>query len=218
MSKGFSLIELLVAMSIMSMTLLISSMGYSFFMERWQKNLGQFDKSAQLAKKLVLTQQALQSVFPYILRDDNGEPAIYFEGQEDGFITVTQRPFFSSGKPSMIRLSIVQNTDFSFGLVYEEAQMTVPLTKIVQQHVFNRKVRLIDHLTDIKFSYLGHEDINSRTNKGQLKWWQSFNGLNRQILPQAIRLTMKIEDKEEEIDFLLNQVDQRTVVLFRDTF
>jgi len=216
-SKGFSLIELLVAMAIMSMTLLISSMGYSFFMDRWQKNLGVFDLSAGTAKKLLLTKYTILGISPYILRDSNNNAVIYFEGNEDGLVGVTTRSFFNSDIPSVIRFSLKQQDDFTFHLLYEESPMLgPPLTTIKQTIEYKRKVILLENLTDIKFSYYGNKDLGHYINGGEKIWWQSFNSLNRKLLPQSIRISFVIKGQEERLEFPMSQVDTRMLALFDD--
>ena len=187
--NGFSLIELLVAMAIMSMTIMIASLGYSFYMQRWQKNLGAFDESALNAKKLMLIKQSITGTYPYILRDANGQSSIYFEGNEDGLIAVTTKSFFQSQTPFIMRLSIMQNEDLSFRLTYEDVNISdLPITSITQQFEFSSKIILLTDMKDIKFSYYGAEDFSSLINNGNLEWWKTFNALNRKILPHSIAI------------------------------
>ncbi|MDG1750744.1 MAG: prepilin-type N-terminal cleavage/methylation domain-containing protein [Thalassotalea sp.] len=218
--KGFSLIELLVALAIMSMTLLISSLGYSFFMDRWQKSLGIFDQSANTAKKLLLTKHSILGIYPYILRDKNHVASIYFEGNEDGFIGITTRSFFYRDTPSVVRFSLMQQEDFTYQLHYEEEPIAKnPITIIKQNINFKRRVVLLDGILDVKFHYYGHKNLSSKVAGSENKvWWQSFNGFNRKILPDAIRLSFVYHDKQETIEIPLSQVDTRILALFDDNF
>ena len=213
--NGFSLIELLVAMAIMSMTIMIASLGYSFYMQRWQKNLGAFDESALNAKKLMLIKQSITGTYPYILRDANGQSSIYFEGNEDGLIAVTTKSFFQSQTPFIMRLSIMQNEDLSFRLTYEDVNISdLPITSITQQFEFSSKIILLTDMKDIKFSYYGAEDFSSLINNGNLEWWKTFNALNRKILPHSIAISFLYKGQTEKITFPVSQVDSRILALF----
>ena len=54
--KGFTLVEMLVSMVLLSMVLLIASSAYSMFSERWNGRLGHFNQSVAQAKNLILVQ------------------------------------------------------------------------------------------------------------------------------------------------------------------
>ncbi len=216
---GFSLIEMLIAMAIMSMTLLISSLGYSFFMEKWQGNLGRFDNSVLLAKKLMLTRQALSGLLPYILRDQNNQTVIYFEGNQDSLVGVTARAFYSPKTPSVFRFNIVQADDFSYSLVYEEASLAQsPLVSLKQPINYRHKIVLFTNLSDIKFSYYGYKNDTDRINGVKQEWWQSFNALSRRLLPATIRISFILDDQQEQFEFPVAQIDPRLLVLFNDRF
>lgn len=215
-SKGFSLIELLVAMAIMSMTIMISSMGYSFFMKRWDGEIGQFDNTATFAKKLILTKNAVSGIYPYIVTDTNDQPGVYFEGIEDGIVGVTSRSFFSYGKPAVFKLQLRQNNNFLFDLIYEESPLdNKPLISLTQNIVYRHKVTLLSQVDDLKFSYYGTRD-NQQKLRSEKQWWQSFNSFSRKILPEIVRISFIYQGKQEDFDFSLSQVDPRILVLFNE--
>lgn len=216
-SLGFSLIELLVAMAITSMTLMISSMGYSFFMKRWDGQLGQFDNTARFAKKLMLAEQTLSGIYPHIVHDNNGDVAIYFEGNEDGLVALTKRSLFYPEHPTAIRLSIRQDSDFKYNLVYEEAPFVdVPFVHLSQAVNFSREIVLLSGLDDIKFSYYSHANLTAKSNNRPPKWWQTHNGLARKLTPMTIRISFGFEGKVQRIDFKLSPSDTRLLNLFNE--
>lgn len=213
--NGFSLIELLVAMAIMSMTIMIASLGYSFYMQRWQQNLGDFNESANNAKKMMLIKQVFTGISPYILRDERGQSAIYFEGNTDGIIAVTTKSIFQSRTPFVMRLSVVQNADLSYKLIYEDADIgNLPITSITQNIDFSSNITLLNDLTDIEFSFYGAKDFTSYIDNGELAWWTSFNALNRKILPHSVRISFIADQQTETMTFPLSQVDSRILALF----
>lgn len=218
-TTGFSLVELLVAMAIMSMTLMISSLGYSFFMERWQKNLGNFDNSANVAKRLILIKQVISGMSPYVLKDDKNAAAIYFEGSEDSFIGVSTRALRKPDVPFVIRLSIKQQDDFSYNVIYESSSIEFfPVTEIRQQIIFDAPITLISGLQDVKFAYYGNTSRDSAVNGETKSWWQSFNSLNRKIMPEQLRIGFVKEGAQQQLIFSLAQADSLVLKLFEDDF
>jgi prepilin-type N-terminal cleavage/methylation domain-containing protein len=51
-AKGFTLIELMISMTILSLLLFTGSYTYSLMSQRWNKELGEFSHSAKQAKHL----------------------------------------------------------------------------------------------------------------------------------------------------------------------
>ena len=75
--KGFTLIELLVSMSLLSFIILIGSSGFAMFSERWDGRLGKFDSAMADARNLMLVNDALASLVPYVALDRNKKPRFY---------------------------------------------------------------------------------------------------------------------------------------------
>jgi prepilin-type N-terminal cleavage/methylation domain-containing protein len=215
--RGFSLIEILVATAILSMVLMISSMGYSFFMERWHKADNKFSVVTQTAKKFLLTKEVVTGYFPYILRKDDGTGGIYFEGNSDSFIGITGRSVFAASGIAVARMSIEKQADFSYNLVYEEHLLDKsPFLRIEQEFEFENKVVLLLGITDIRFTYFGARDLAADVDSSENIWWQTFNALSRKIMPRIIRITFVDNQKQYSFDFPLSQADKRTLTLYQN--
>jgi len=218
-SNGFSLIELLVAFAIMSMTLLIATTGFSFFMKHWDGQLTHFDQAAKNARRLMLMKRAFTGVYPYILRDKQRKAVLYFEGSQDSVVGVTLTSFFLPQQPSVFRLSVEQQPDFTYNLVYEEAiNPAMVLTSLHQNIEFNRKIIIFSQLNNVKLSYFGYESSASLTEGKAPIWWQSFNALQRSIMPRIVRINFLYHHQLQQFDFPISQVDPRILVLFNDNF
>ena len=80
-NSGFTLIELLIAVSILSALLFTGTYVYQMLAVRWDKELGQFDNSAQTAKHFSLLNDLLRGVHPFIILDehlDYKKPTFFF--------------------------------------------------------------------------------------------------------------------------------------------
>jgi prepilin-type N-terminal cleavage/methylation domain-containing protein len=214
---GFSLIELLVATAIMTMVLLISSMGYSFFMDRWTNERTAFERVASQAKKLILTREAVQGFYPYILRAENGEPVIYFEGNTDSLIGVTGKSMFINQQMAIVRLRIEQNEDFLYRLIYEEYPLQQKtLTTLTQEFEFEYRATLLSGMKEMSFQYFGARNLEAYVNSSERQWWTTFNALSRKVMPELIRINYVQDAQTESMDFSVSQLDTRQLALFEE--
>jgi len=195
---GFTLVEMLVSMVLLSMVLLIASSAYSQFSERWNGRLGHFNKSVTHAKHLVLVQESLKSIISYVVTDDQKQAKLYFEGNRNGFVAVTLRSIFTPEVSAVIRLQFIQNEDFSYKLIYQESAMTEQLLVHAAQPLsFSKSIVLFEGLTSADFQYFGWPSIESKNwtpdnilSKPEPKtWFNDYNSLERNLQPEQIKIT-----------------------------
>ena len=102
--KGFSLLEMLVAILVLSIVIGISTYAYSMFIRQWDGHLGRFDEAAAQYQRLEWLSAALEDTLPYGVRDDDGQLGFYFLGRDEGLTLVTMSPLFGVGEPALIRV------------------------------------------------------------------------------------------------------------------
>ena len=78
--KGFSLLEMLVAITVLSIVIGISTYAYSLFIRQWDGHLGRFDEAQAKYQRLEWLSAALEDTLPYVVRDDEGQLGFYFLG------------------------------------------------------------------------------------------------------------------------------------------
>lgn len=218
-SNGFSLIELLVALAILSMTILISSMGYSFFMEKWDGQLNKFDQQALIAKRLQMVRQALYNTAPYIVKKSDGKAGFFFDGNEDSFVGVTRRSIFGGEFPAVYRVKVSQADDFSYALVYQEQSLeNKPLLSVEQPIVFGEEIALLSELSDIRIQYFGFENLTQKVSNKKQSWWKTYNGLQRNLMPATLGIIFIWDGEQQSLEIPLVQADARLLRLFNDDF
>ena len=183
-SRGFTLVELLVSMSLLSMIVLVGSSGFGLFSQRWDGRLGQFDKTMRNTQNILLTQEVLGSLMPYVAYRRDGKPVIYFEGNRNGFVGVSSRSIFSSSNFAVVRFSVRQRADLAYDVLYEESPMQDDMLVFVGQALhFSQPVVLFDTVNSPRFQYYGWADASAAAReddsvpKAPPKWFDSFNGL-----------------------------------------
>jgi len=201
-NQGFTLIEMLISMVLLSMVLLIATSAYSMFSEKWNGRLGYFNRSATDAKHLILVQEVLKSIKPYVVTDDKDEAKLYFEGNRNGFVAVSLRSLFQPNKPAVIRLQVIQNDDFSFALVYQESVMTHQLlTKVTQPLDFTAAIVLFDKLKDVDFTYFGWPTLKAKNWQPDVSfelrepkvWFDEYNSIERRVFPEKVKIVFNSE-------------------------
>ena len=156
--RGFSLVELLISMVLLSAILFLSSFAYAQFSRYWDGRLGSFEQVFSVLRNGWLLEDILSHVHPYVVKNNAGIPRFYFEGNINGFVAVSKESLSRIDTTSVIRMSLTQNNDGSFDLLYEEAPMSaVALVQLTQRPNFSEPLTLLKSLEDAEFSYFGPE-------------------------------------------------------------
>ena len=194
--KGFTLIELLVSMSLLSFIILIGSSGFAMFSERWDGQLGKFDSVMADARNLMLVNDALSSLIPYVALDRKKRPRFYFEGNRNGFVAVSSDSVAVSGRTAVVRLSVLQREDLTFDLVYEEWPMVDNvLIDSFQEIPFYGPLVLFEGIKNPSFQYLGWATSEARYGDGEPgsneppEWLPNYNALEMNQIPLTVELS-----------------------------
>jgi type II secretory pathway component PulJ len=196
--SGFSLVELLLALSIMFAVLVLAATAYQLYTSSWKRDLSKIEQSYQRLRFNELMLDALQGIIPQAVTEssENSKIGFYFLGREEGFTAVSASPIYHAQAPAVIRIFREQNENGSLRLVYEEASLAQqPLIYATQELPFSYRKILLDNLTSLEFSYYGWldrqarvdsmADVSSEIKKG---WFTDYDGLVRQFHPEQIRI------------------------------
>ncbi|WP_448552118.1 pilus assembly FimT family protein [Thalassotalea montiporae] len=119
---GFTLIEMMISMTILSMVMLLGTWSFSLFIDRWDGRLGYFSKHASQAKDLILLNEIVSGISPFVYRK-NGQPSYYFELVDNQITGVTQNPIFHNNEFALFKLSVERSASGLFYLLYKEAKI-----------------------------------------------------------------------------------------------
>jgi prepilin-type N-terminal cleavage/methylation domain-containing protein len=192
--RGFSLLEMLVAVVVLSMVIGISTYAYSLFIRQWDGHLGRFDESQAQYQRLEWLANALEDTLPYLVRDDKNELGFYFLGRDEGLTSVTMSPIFGVGEPALIRVFREPDDSGTWRLVYEEAPFAGKVLAHADQRMeFRHRLVVARGLPRPEFRYFGWADLQSRVNTEDSlstgrAWFDEYDGLRRQFHPEKIEL------------------------------
>lgn len=193
--KGFTLIELMISISILSLLLFTGSYSYSLMSERWNKELGQFSNSAQVTKNLDLVQRLLAGVSPFVVIDNKRKPSFFFIGASNSLLAVSKSGLFSNNYPEIFRLTTIEKENGLVDLIYQsESTENVLLTGTDQSVEFTKKIILFSDLDSVSFKYFGWKNIfvkNNSSETGVRKEWQNnYSGIDKQLMPDLFELVL----------------------------
>lgn len=194
--KGFSLLELLVAMAVLSMVVGIATYAYAMFTRHWDGQLGRYDVAQAQYQRLEWLAAALEDTLPYLVQDDQGRPGFYFLGREEGLTLVTLSPIFGVGEPALIRVFREVDDQGAWRLVYEEAPFAgTVLARADQRMDFRHRLIIAQGLPRPVFRYFGWAELSSRLAFGEADvvnrgWFDEYDGLLRRYHPEKIEVRL----------------------------
>ncbi|WP_440054195.1 prepilin-type N-terminal cleavage/methylation domain-containing protein [Pseudoalteromonas sp. T1lg65] len=188
--QGFTLVELLIALTLLSLVMTTGTYAYFQFASRWDKELGDFQQQAKLAKATAQLDQVLKGIVPYVVRNAQGEPSFMFTGSESRLLGVTKNGL-NHGGPEVFRL-VIQVQGERSRLVYQSAALsTLMLTSTEQNIDFGTSKVILNDIKEASFSYLGWRDLtlkSSRIPGSKPQWFAQYNALERKLTPEHIKL------------------------------
>lgn len=196
---GFSLLEMLVAIVVLSIVIGISTFAYSMFVREWGGHLGRFDEAQAQYQRLEWLATALEDTLPYVVRDDQDQLGFYFLGRDEGLTLVTMSPIFAVGEPALVRVFREPAEDGTWQLVYEEAPFAGTLLAHANQRLeFRHRLIIARNLPRPVFRYFGWANAGSRLTTTeafaeQRSWFDEYDGLVRRFHPEKIELQMGSE-------------------------
>lgn len=155
-NKGFTLIELMIASSLLMLVMYSGYFGYSLYTSSWQKRTDLFWQQTQKGLAFNSLARMLESISPYVIESDNNQPAIYFHAQRDFAMFVTESPIFSDTK-SVVMLSF-ETINGVLALTYREKNLANQLLlKQSDTMDWQHRVILLDNLKSGQFKYFGFD-------------------------------------------------------------
>lgn len=214
---GFTLIEVLIALMLLSIVMYVGNLSFSIFSERWRKELGDFNLNAESARKFLLLRQAVKGASNYLTRDGNGNAVYLFEGDSQQLAFVTNKPIFNPTYQALVHLTVKTLSSGRQQLVYAEYSFRhgAPVQHDFKPDMSDRLV--LFEAEDIRFNYYGWKSFADRSlyieqSEGGLEWQDNYSASEIGMIPFALNLTWS---KNEPLVFLLNH-DNRFKMIYVD--
>ncbi len=166
--SGFTLLELIISIAILSMVILLISSGYRLALDSWEKGENETAATQRLRILSTLLSQQLKSAYPYRMKIDN-KNVVVFTGDAGSVMFATALTDSSYGGFKWVKYSYDNGT-----LLYKEGLL--PDKKLIEKISGDEEIIDTD-LGEVKFSYFSAE---------QGEWKESWDfGAD---LPAAVRV------------------------------
>lgn len=173
--RGFTLLEVILALSIVAAMLVITFGGLRVGMAAWQRGAHRTADLDHTRGLVLLLERALEGAFPYRFEPGDGQgPRILFEGQPDRLTLVTlSPPFPAAASVAFTALSLAGEAD---GLTLRQQPLPNRLALDALAPV------LVDaETTAVRFRYRG-EKLGA--------WQERWDIAKEQVLPRAVEITL----------------------------
>ncbi|GHF80855.1 prepilin-type N-terminal cleavage/methylation domain-containing protein [Thalassotalea marina] len=198
--SGFTLVELMISLAILSLLLVTGSYSYSMMSERWNKELGHFEQTISMGKKFDILSHLLEGVYPHVVVDSNNEPSFFFIGGEDSLLAVSHYSLDNDGYPTVFRLTSIERSSGKFELVLQTVSTkNFLLVGTAQKIRFDRTIKLFEQLDKISLTYFGWThlfDKNSTSvNALNRRWHSTYSGINSKLVPESLIVRLELMNK-----------------------
>ena len=211
-NKGFTLLELLIAVSLSSIVMVVLVGGFYLISKNWQAQDKRLDDAIDDSLIRMEIEKAILGAFPYTYKENTKQVRVFFQGNEH------QLQFVSTMSPSYNnQLTIWSLSSKSDGGL--SIQVTSALTGNPKE-VLDKMTSAIDskqnatHVLEtykVKFNYL-KSDTSNNSNTEKI-WVSSWDGAEAKSLPTAIRIELNLKnsdsnESDEIIAFILANTHQ----------
>ena len=187
--SGFTLLELIIALSILSMVIVLIGRGFYLGINAWEKGESETRWTQRLRVLSGLMSQQLKSVYPYRMEIDD-EKVILFKGESDSVLFVTTLTDSLYGGFKWVRYSFREET-----LMYKEGLLP---DKELTGEISGDDEIMDTNIEEVKFEYYSPEEEEW---KGSWDFGEDLPGAVRVKIsyfqPFFINLPMGPKDKDE---------------------
>jgi general secretion pathway protein J len=174
-ARGFTLLELLLALGIVSLLLVIVSGGLRVGLTAWQRGEERTAKLDRARSLVVLIEHALAGAFPYrVTTETQQEPRILFDGRPDRLTFATLSPPLPMGPTTAFSAVSLSADDGGLALRQQVLPNRIVLDRLDPM--------LVDpQTTAVRFRYLGLEPES---------WQEAWDITKEETLPRAVEVTL----------------------------
>jgi hypothetical protein len=213
--KGFTLIELMLATSLLMMVMFSGYYAYSLYSQKWQKRVHLFWQNTEESVALDSLHKSLSSALPYIVNGKDDKASIYFKGSSSSISFISSAAIFSI-EPALIQLRIESiPTSNNYNLIYQEQGLKHNLVlDIEHQAQWQHEIVLLANITDFNFSYFGWqsfsdavEQVNGETfaTEDTRAWYQEHQSNIIRLLPEKLQITFTSKYGHSDFEIAFSQ-------------
>ena len=202
-NKGYTLIELIVALAIFSSMLLLGSLALDQTLREYRL-LSERGFGFWQYAKVIWLDKSVASMTDYFVKTKDHRWFPYFLGNPQGFSYVSTAPF-ANDSPVVVWVVKEKNDKNKFDLVYYELPvLTKTYRELEDDFVFKNYKKgnsfvVLSDLEDVDFQYYRFDLV-----KRKFEWVSEHDARLKKVLPSAILITYKDRDGEKKLFLKVN--------------
>jgi general secretion pathway protein J len=201
--KGYTLIEVLVAMAIFSSMMMLAGVALNQGLKQYhglaEKGIGFWD----YAKNIWIDKSFNSTIDYYVYR--RGERWFpYFKGNQEGISYISLAPL-AGDIPVVIWIRNEAAENGMRSLVYYELPIyTKSYEEIERNYIFGdykqgRSIKLLEGVEGIEFSFYGYDPFERK-----FRWYSDFEGERMKLLPSSIIISYQQGGRKNRLVFGIN--------------
>lgn len=196
-NQGFSLVELLVAMTLLIMVTLIGTYGYNLYSQYWRKELGHYQETFANIKGVTQLHTVIKNIKPYIFKGGAKGVYYYFEGGQKVLRSIVTHSISDNAFPAAFELESIELNGVNQLVYREHAMSSGPMVREADIGNYVFETVLLEGYTDLTFEYYGWPSYQTRAinlfgeeraNAEPRQWYGLYSGKDTLIPPDIIRL------------------------------
>jgi len=186
--QGFTLLEVLIAISLSAVLMVVLSAGFYQITSRWEQRDKLLDQRLDDSMILMELEKAILGAFPYSYQNRRFKRFIFFEGKPDSIKWVSTMSPAYDNQAMIWWLEAKPNG----GLALQVTPALTGSPKDVLKNLSSEATEVLDTFK-IHFEYLKIDK------KQSMSWKKQWSGKKRQSLPYAVRISLQeISDEDEK--------------------
>jgi general secretion pathway protein J len=189
-SRGFTLIEVVLALSIFAIMGAILYGAFSLSHSAVEKSQASFERNQKLRSFTDLVGSYIRSAYPY--RQSAQDTTVFFDGQEDQLTFVSSLSLAMGGRGmSKIRIAW-EGAEEGEGPIQleEEVPVRFNMTEDRDYGGLRNDVVIQERVKELRFAYLDSKSEDE-------KWEERWDGREKLALPRAVRLSYRNPEGKE---------------------
>lgn len=200
-SRGFSLVEVMIALVILMMVLFIGNLAYRTYSTYWHKELGDFEQQVSELKGITNVHSIIRNIKPMVFRGGKLGGYVYFEGGDSIIRAIANEAISVTGSAAAFEVQVVNNNSDGVDVIYREFPIVdTAVIEEAQIGEYGQSINLLTGVEDVRFEYFGwksyddfaaFERSDNTISLSDKIWFGLYSGKDTLISPEAVKMRIK---------------------------